>query len=223
MSKPKLLDLFCKAGGAGAGYALAGFDVVGVDIAPQSRYPFEFHQGDALAYLAEHGDDFDAIHASPPCQRFSSMTKRWARSGEHPDLVGPVRELAQATGLPYVIENVSGAPLEDPITLCGSSFVLGAVVDGEVRQLRRHRLFESNLPLDAPECSHRGRTIGVYGKPGGSSRRDGIRFGGVASWREAMGIDWMTADELREAIPPAYTEHIGTQLLAHLNAQESAA
>src|SRR5512139_314282 len=146
---PRILDLFCGAGGAAVGYHRAGFDVVGVDINPQPNYPFEFVQADALWALQQlqvgslldyHLSDFDAIHASPPCQRYSTATKRNGTELEHPDLIGPTRELLQATGLPYVIENVVGAPLRDSILLCGSWFALGA--DGY--RLKRHRLFETS-------------------------------------------------------------------------------
>lgn len=193
-----ILDLFCKAGGAGAGYARAGFEVVGVDIEPQPHYPYRFIQADALEFPL---DGFDAIHASPPCQRYSTMTKRWARSDEHPDLIAPIRDRLVAAGVPYVIENVPGATLLNPITLCGSMFGL---------EVRRHRIFESNVAILAPRCNHaaQGRVIGVYGHAGGSSKRDGKSFGSVADWRRAMGIDWMTGDELAEAIPPSYTEFI---------------
>src|SRR5690554_2039294 len=124
MSKPRLLDLFSCAGGAGVGYARSGFDVVGVDNKPQKHYPFEFHQDDALRYLAEHWEEFDAIHASPPCQVYSATKHAHAGAGNHPDLLEPTREAVRATGLPYVIENVEGAPLLDPLTLCGSEFGL---------------------------------------------------------------------------------------------------
>lgn len=196
------------------GYYRAGFDVVGVDIEPQPHYPFAFRQGDALAvlrddYLAGYGDmsAFDAIHASPPCQHYSKLTKH---PENHPDLVAPVRELLQATGLPWVMENVPQAPLIDPVILCGSMFGL---------QVRRHRGFESSEPLKAPECNHRvqGHVVGVYGHPGGSETRNPhLRRHSVAEWRDAMGIEWMTARELKESIPPAYTEFIGTQLLHNL-------
>lgn len=133
MRKPRLLDLFCKAGGAGYGYWQAGFDVVGVDIEPQKRYPFTFIQADALEYLARHGGEYDAIHASPPCQAFSKMKNPdKAHRKAHPDLVDPVRELLMRTGRPYIIENVPGAPLLSPVTLCGSQFGL---------KVYRHRVF----------------------------------------------------------------------------------
>lgn len=207
----RLLDLFCGAGGASEGYRRAGFtEIVGVDLAPQPRYPFTFVQSDAIEYLRDHLHDFDAIHASPPCQRFSTMTKRWDRSGDHPDLVEPTRDLLQEAGVPYVIENVEGAPLLNPVRLCGSMFDLGAEVEGEWQQLRRHRLFEANVFLYPPgPCQHRGRSIGVYGNPGGSSKRDGIRFAQGSDWKVAMGVDWMNIPELTESIPPAYTEWLG--------------
>lgn len=196
------------------GYYRAGFTVIGVDAEPQPHYPFHFVQGDAIAALRQWGHLVDVIHASPPCQLFSSMTKMHCPE-DHPDLVTPTRKWLEHHAKPYIIENVVGAPLVNPVTLCGSSFGLTAMVGDEKRQLRRHRLFESNVPLVGLECRHEGGTVGVYGKTGGSSKRDGIRFGGVSSWRQAMGIDWMTARELREAIPPAYTEFIGKQLLRY--------
>jgi DNA (cytosine-5)-methyltransferase 1 len=206
-AKPRLLDLFCGAGGASAGYELAGFDVLGVDLAPQPNYPFEFRQADAIDWLAAGGwIGFDAIHASPPCQRYSNMTKRWAREAWHPDLIEPIRQGLQAIGLPYVIENVMGVPLLNPIRLCGSSFGL---------QVQRHRLFEmSDAPLLVPPCQHNGPALQVNGHPGGSSKRDPkARFGSVAEWREGMGISWMSAPELAESIPPAFTEWIGQRLI----------
>jgi DNA (cytosine-5)-methyltransferase 1 len=160
MTRPRLLDLFCGAGGAGMGYHRAGFDVVGVDIASQKNYPFEFIQGDALAYCAEHGHEFDAIHASPPCQAHSAM-KTMYNAREHLDLVPQTREALRATGKPYVIENVPGAPLITPFILCGTMFDLG----WEDAELRRHRLFESSTFMLTPSCAHgrRRSTVGVYG------------------------------------------------------------
>ena len=212
----RLLDLFCGAGGAAVGYSRAGFDVVGVDNRPQPRYPFEFWQADALEYLrdvlANWGSvvGVDAIHASPPCQRWSSKTRK---PEKHPDLITPLRPLLEQTGLPWVIENVPDAPLDGPI-LCGSSFGLG---------VRRHRRFETNFPLLVPGCAHGrqnpqfviydhgryylSRVVHVYGTGGGKGRQ---------YWPEAMGIDWMEANELVESIPPAYTELIGHQLAQHL-------
>lgn len=218
--RPRLLDLFCGAGGAAAGYARAGFDVVGVDVNPQPHYPYDFIQADwaeplyVLPGLWEREGVPYAIHASPPCQRYSGMTKRWARSGDHPDLVDPVREHLELIGAPFVLENVAGAPLLDPVMLCGSMFGLGA----EGYQLRRHRLFEAHgFDLSAPaRCAHAGPALPVYGHPGGSSRRDGLKFPGASAWRTGMDIDWMTIPELAESIPPAFTAHVGAALIAAL-------
>lgn len=219
--KPRLLDLFCGAGGAAFGYHQAGFEVVGVDIAPQKRFPFEFIQSDwegALAILPglweREGVPY-AIHASPPCQAYSVMTRKWGRSSEHPDLIEPVREALEAIGAPFVIENVVGAPLVNATMLCGSMFGLGS---GAYR-LRRHRLFEVNpRGLEAPgDCNHVGLALPVYGHAGGKSKRDGLTFPGTDAWREGMGIDWMTGKELAEAIPPAYTRWVGGYLINALN------
>lgn len=225
--RPRLLDLFCGAGGAGVGYSRAGFDVVGVDLVAQPHYPFEFWLWDALLYLKQWDGSlrFDAIHASPPCPRYSVLRHANVTKGsDHPDLVDATRELLEATGLPWVMENVPGAPMTPQIVLCGSMFGLGS---GE-RQLRRHRLFESNVMLMQPQCQHKGEAIGVYGggptgrytfengiRKGLKGRRGGYQ-GRVDERREAMGIDWMTSKELNNAIPPAYTEFIGKQLIQHL-------
>ena len=211
--KPRLLDLFCGAGGAAMGYHRAGFEVIGVDINPQPHYPFKFIQDDALNYLNDLFVDFDAlpydaIHASPPCQAFSKAQR--LQKNEHPDLVGPVRAMLQWSGLPYIIENVPGAPLENPVQLCGTSWNLGA--DGF--ELRRHRLFESNVLLFGAGCQHELPPIQVFGHGDNADFRK--RYGrspGIASKRKAMGIDWMNRDELSEAIPPAYTEFVGLQLM----------
>jgi DNA (cytosine-5)-methyltransferase 1 len=218
--RPILLDLFCGAGGASMGYHRAGFDVVGVDSNPQPNYPFTFIQDDwqgplmVLPGLWEREGRPYAIHASPPCQRYSSMTKKWGREDAHPDLVDPVREHLDLIGVPYVIENVAGSPLIDATMLCGSMFDLKADGYG----LRRHRLFEPHgFTLGNPgPCAHHGQALPVYGNAGGSSKRDGLKFPGVASWRTGMGIDWMTGRELAESIPPAYTQWVGTQLILEI-------
>ncbi len=228
--KPKLLDLFCGAGGASVGYARAGFEVEGVDIEAQPHYPFKFYLADALEFPLE---GYDAYHASPPCQFASIMTRgRWQdRLGNHPNYIEIVKLLLKETGKPYVIENVPGAVqyLENPIMLCGTMFGLGTK---EGNQLRRHRYFEApSLVVLTPTCQHnrasvigvygggqhpnrrKPATIGVWGHAGGSSNRDGLIQFGTGARREAMGIDWMTGNELSEAIPPAYTEYIGKYLL----------
>lgn len=230
----RCLDLFCCAGGAGEGYRRAGFDVTGVDIRPQPRNPHRFIRGDALEYLREHGHDFDFIHASPPCQAHTAMRTMW-NAKKHADLIGPTRELLERTGKPWVMENVEGAPLRNPIRLCGTMFGLG-VGDAE---LRRHRLFETSAhgwaPVFIPECQHGSRVVGIYGghvrnrirTTGiyGEGCRDSVRKHDkgvddftVEDGRKAMGIDWMTLAELCQAIPPAYTEFLGKHALSHLTA-----
>lgn len=221
----RLLDLYSCAGGAAMGYHRAGFEVVGVDIEPQPRYPFEFHQADALEFLAEHWREFDAVHASPPCQRFSDLAKRNGNADDWPDLIWPTRLVLRATGLPYVIENVEGAPLRDPLVLCGTTFPGLRVI--------RHRLFETPFPVPARPCGNRHPLVFTmdkrkahYGRLDQATAFVQVTGGGnasVANKAAAMGIDWMTGRELNEAIPPAYTEHIGRALLAHLTADEVAA
>jgi DNA (cytosine-5)-methyltransferase 1 len=210
----RILDLFCGAGGAAMGLHCVWPDaeIVGVDIVKQPHYPFDFVQCDwqeALSIMPgmwEHTDPKPLfIWASPPCQRYSTMTKKWGRENEHPDLVGEVSlALSELGDCEYVIENVPGAPLDKPILLCGSMFGL---------KVRRHRIFECSFPVLAPECNHTGQkeVVGVYGHAGGSSKRDGLKFSGTSSWREAMKIDWMSGKELAEAIPPAYSEYIARQ------------
>jgi DNA (cytosine-5)-methyltransferase 1 len=215
--KPRLLDLFCGAGGAAVGYARAGFSVVGVDINPQPNYPFEFHQADVMG-LAMHvvAAGFDAIHASPPCQAYSTIS---ATNGyEYPDLVASIRTLLKGLGGLWVIENVVGAPLATSSTLFGSNGITlcGSMFDLEVPrgQLRRHRIFETSIPLIQPECRHRGWAAGVYGQ--GSYAESHRKVNGLEA-QALMGIDWMTQRELTQAIPPAYTEFIGAQLLAYVD------
>jgi DNA (cytosine-5)-methyltransferase 1 len=207
----RLLDLYCKAGGASKGYQLAGFEVVGVDIKKQKRYPYEFIQADCLELMKdiEFLKSFDVIAASPPCQTHSitqHLRNAQGKSTDKVDLIPQTREALIASGKPYVIENVPGAPLIKPIQMCGSYFGL---------KVRRHRRFESNLPLVGSPCKHKeqGKPVGVYG-----SMRDEIPKGGhtaktIEEAREAMGIDWMIWGELVEAIPPIYTQEIGKQLL----------
>lgn len=202
-----LIDAFCGAGGASMGYKMAGFDIVGVDINPQPNYPFEFIQMDAIEFLKEC--KADVIHVSPPCQAFTSM-KSMPKAKEHKSLIEPVRNLLKEKGIPYIIENVVGAPLINPFMLCGTMFSLGL----EDADLIRHRIFEVNWEIGLlPQCYHTKRAIGVYGNPGGSSKRDGLKFFTATQWAEAMGIDWMNAKELAQAIPPKYTKFIGERLI----------
>ena len=208
----KLLDLFCCGGGAGMGYHRAGFEVTGVDIVYQPRYPFLFVQGDALEYLAEHGHKFDAIHASPPCQGYSHLTPQ-ASKGNHEKLIPAVRELCRKLGKPYVIENVAGAKreLETPVMLCGSMFGL---------RTQRHRFFEVNFPLEAPsQCDH--SEIPLLVTTASKASRElrfklGMKPKSVENAPLAYGIDWLTFSELKEAIPPAYTQFIGEKMKASL-------
>jgi DNA (cytosine-5)-methyltransferase 1 len=212
VSKPRLLDLFCGAGGAAMGYHRAGFEVVGVDIRPQPHYPFEFVQADVLTFPYGKLKGFDAIHASPPCQAYSSLKSKTKRNW--PDLIAPTRTLLQATGLLYVMENVMPAPLRG-VVLCGSMFGL---------RTHRHRRFETNWLILQPSLHEYGARM-----PRTTTRKrradyaDGAFIsvtGDVGSYvgPTAMGIDWMTGNELSEAIPPAYTEWIGQRLFLTLAA-----
>ena len=211
---------------------MAGFHVTGVDHVPQPRYAGDrFIQADALEYLRDHGHEYeyDAIHASPPCQAFTDL-RFMPTAREHPDLLTPTRDLLAQRGVPYVIENVESAPMRGAfITLCGTAFGLGT---GDA-ELRRHRRFElGGFWLLAPPCRHsrprtigvygghgrdRRRVVGVYGQSGGRSARTGTQGFSLAARREAMGIDWMTGIELSQAIPPAYTCLIGHQLRRYLD------
>ncbi len=212
MSRPRLLDLFCGAGGAAVGYHRAGFEVVGVDINPQPHYPFQFHKGNALEWIAAVlPGQFDAIHASPPCQLFSRTTPDRTR---HVDLITPLRPILEAVGLPYVIENVEGARavMRDPVTICGSSLGL---------KVRRHRLFETNWPLLVPPCAHgqQPEVVGVYGEGSSKSQKRGRKADNEAEVLEVMGMPWADRKTATQAIPPDYTELIGHQLMQHLQAQ----
>lgn len=226
--RPRILDLFCCAGGAATGYHRAGFEVWGVDQKPQPRYPFKFVQMNAMDRSCLHpmwiAAYFDAAHASPPCQRFSDLAKRNGNADAWPDLVEPTRKLLRETGLPYVIENVEGAPLQDPVMLCGTMFPGLRVL--------RHRLFEANFPIAAPAhgkhplCYTMDKRKPHYGKLDEMTAFVQVTGGGncsKAAAADAMGIDWMTKDEMNEAIPPAYTQHIGEQLYIHILEQRKAA
>lgn len=218
MNRPRLLDLYCCSGGAGVGYHRAGFDVTGVDIDPQPNYPHPFIQADAVAYLAAHGHEYDAIHASPPCQAHTALTKGNRSRGwvdTHVDFIPVTRALLDHIGKPYVIENVQGSTLRRDVTLCGEMFDLSVI---------RHRYFELGgwatvAPAHRP---HRGRVAGYrhgawYEGPYFAVYGDGGGKGTVAQWQAAMGIDWTDVrKELAEAIPPAYTEWLGRRLLEEL-------
>lgn len=239
MSMPRILDLFAGAGGAGVGYERAGFAVYAVDIAPQPNSPHPFHLGNALQVLAmldvggsvdfHHRDgrvewlnltEFDASHASPPCQGYLNLggvNRAQGRDYDHPQLIAVTRDALMATGLPWVIENVAdaGRELRDPVRVCGTGLGL---------PLRRHRLFEANFPLVGVACKHDRYTTPRYWtgwRPKGEYRLSTVvqvygNAGGRDEWPAAMGIDWMTPREMCEAIPPAYTEHIGGQILDYL-------
>lgn len=218
MRRPRILDLYCGAGGASMGYHRAGFDITGVDIAPQRHYPFDFVQADALDHLRNMLADgwlalmqYDAIHASPPCAAYSKATLSQRRAGRrYPRLIGPTRELLAETGLLYIIENVPEAPLRADLRLCGCQVGL---------ELRRVRSFETNWPLSplVPGHHHPHPVVSVTGHGTPAYVRAVLDYTpNTDHYRAAMGIEWMGREELREAIPPAYTEHVGRALLTHM-------
>jgi DNA (cytosine-5)-methyltransferase 1 len=222
-TKPRMLDLFCCAGGAGSGYHRAGFEVLGVDLNPQPHYPFEFLEADALELDSAFIATFDAIHASPPCQSYSDLAKRNRNAHEWPRLIDPVRKLLKNSGLPYIIENVEGAPLINPVMLCGTMFPGLRVL--------RHRLFEANFVILTPPHQRHPKVHTFdkrkshYGKT--NEWRDFVQVTGggnctLGAAKEAMGIHWMNKNELNEAIPPVYTELIGRQLLQQMSVAELA-
>jgi DNA (cytosine-5)-methyltransferase 1 len=223
--RPRLLDLFCGAGGASVGYSRAGFEVVGWDNKPHPDYPFEIHLGDAMEVVKDiaYLDTFAVVAGSPPCPRYSAITPEHTRD-EHPDFLPPFRDALKAWGGVYVIENVVGAPMDHPVMLCGSAFGL---------QVQRHRLFESNVFLMAPGCFHdpKNPPIGVYGDHGdakiymrpGTNIRRSVKARDVAEAQAALGIDWMTTwDDLTDAIPPAYTHYLGDQIMDRLAGERAA-
>lgn len=235
--RPLLLDLFCCAGGAARGYYDAGFDVLGVDIEPQPRYPYDFVQADAIRFLDDlltygsvtvvvdgafwrtHLRDIDAVHASPPCQGYSVTKSVNPYASKYPRLIGPIRDRLIASGRPWVIENVEGAKSEmrDPVTLCGSQFGLDGIRSGHRVYLRRHRLFEANFEIPgAGEHNHSGRAFPVFGNGvGGKKWPDYLKGPGTADFaKQIMGIDWARREEVDQSIPPAYTRYVGRYLMA---------
>ena len=201
----RLLDLFCGAGGSAVGYHRAGFEVVGVDIKPQKNYPFAFHQRDALDYLAEHGRDYDVIHASPPCRNHTLYATQWGADPGTGWLLKATYVALRHGSVPWVLENVVGAEMPGSIMLCGSMFGLG---------VRRHRLFSASIPLPQMECDHKsqGSVITVTGHSGGrSTRRGDVNRAPAEDWAEAMDTPWMSTREMAQAIPPAFTQWIGKQ------------
>ncbi|WKV82324.1 DNA cytosine methyltransferase [Streptomyces sp. SNU607] len=205
----RVLDLFCCQGGAAMGYHLAGLDVTGIDLAPQPRYPFRLIQADAIDYVREHGHEFDFIHASPPCQRYSRAQKIQHR--DHPDLIAPTRAALEATGRPFVIENVEEAArkLRNPVTLCAAAFGM---------RTYRHRLFETGggFTFTPPQHPAHWAPLTKMGRPraAGHFAHYVGNFSGVAEARTDMHVPWMNRDGIRECIPPAYTQHIAVALLA---------
>lgn len=216
--RPKLLDLFCGAGGCSVGYHRAGFDVTGVDIEPHKDYPYELIVADAMELLQDRAflAGFDVIHASPPCQYYSVAASANPGSRDnHPDLVPSVRDALIRARQPYVIENVPGAPLIGPVLICG--WAMG------YKHLPRHRLFESNMLIMSPGCACPfGDSVSVFGHSGEDRRKihGGVRkHMPIAEVRVLMGCEWMTKrEDVSEAIPPGYTEYIGSQILDHLEA-----
>jgi len=210
----KLLDLYCGVGGASAGYAAAGFEVHGVDLKHGKRYPYIYLRADVLDVLRDDNfiQQFDVIHASPPCQTHSitqHLRNAQGKTTSKIDLIPQTRAALIASGKPYIIENVPGSPLINPVQLCGSSFNL---------KVRRHRLFESNMPIKGTGCNHKaqGRPIGVYGSLNDQIPNGGKTAVNITEARQAMGIDWAIWTELVEAIPPVYTDYLGAQIVSWL-------
>jgi len=206
----KLLDLFCGVGGASVGYARAGFEVHGVDLKHGKRYPYTYTRADVLDVLQDHKfiQQFDVIHASPPCQTHSitqHLRNAQSKTTSKIDLIPETRAALIAADKPYIIKNVPGSPLINPIQLCGSSFGL---------KVRRHRLFESNMPLEGSVCNHKlqGRPVGVYGSLNDEIPQGGKTAATINEARDAMGMPWAIWTELVEAIPPAFTEYLGGQI-----------
>ena len=206
----KLLDLFCGVGGASVGYARAGFEVHGVDLKHGKRYPYTYTRADVLDVLQDHKfiQQFDVIHASPPCQTHSitqHLRNAQGKTTSKIDLIPETRAALIAADKPYIIENVPGSPLINPIQLCGSSFGL---------KVRRHRLFESNMPLEGSVCNHKlqGRPVGVYGSLNDEIPQGGKTAATINEARDAMGMPWAIWTKLVEAIPPAFTEYLGGQI-----------
>ena len=207
----KLLDLFCGVGGASVGYSEAGFEVHGVDLKHGKRYPFTYLRADVLDILQDENfiDQFDVIHASPPCQTHSitqHLRNAQGKSTSKVDLIPQTRAALIASGKPYIIENVAGSPLINPVQLCGSSFDL---------KVRRHRLFESNMHLKGSICNHskQGRPIGIYGSLNDQIPQGGKTAATITEARMAMAMHWAIWTELVEAIPPAYTKYLGLQIM----------
>ena len=222
---PVVLDLFCGGGGAGMGYKLAGFDVIGVDLEDHSGFyshAGEFHQMDWEEGLREFGEDADLIHASCPCQSYSSAMRHFVPEGKYPRLIEPVRNALSATGKPWILENVPGSPLPDQDTLFGQ---YGVLLCGTMfgKRIYRHRLFEASFPVAAPgPCDHRRKAMNPHNSHGRNLMRQ--EFGKITLekfWAAEMGVPWITDDHIaREAIPPAYTECLARQ--AHIACAQAA-
>lgn len=207
--KLKVLDCGCGGGGASRGYDLSGYDVTGIDIEPQPRYPYLFIQADMFDFIVKHGSEYDLIHVSPHCQRYSSITRTAGTQDKYPDQIAPVRELLKTIGKPYVIENVPGSPLQADLMLCGTMFGLNII---------RHRYFECNPPLWWPPqpCQHLRKVVKHGRRPDRTKHYAAVtgHFSDVPYAQEAMEIDWLGQNDLSQAIPPVYTEYIGRLMMA---------
>lgn len=233
MNRPRILDLFCGAGLVADGLMAAGFDVVGVDLAAQPRYPGPFLRQDALTLDPRFIAMFDAIWASPPCLRDTVMRHAPGAKGDaHPDLIPPTRAMLRRSGLPYVIENVATAALIDPVILCGSHFKLGVTVEDQRFHLQRHRKIETNWPLAQPECRHRKPVVGIYGaharvraaSAGGRGTADFVGQGHNEIMTAAMGLNrYLTCAEISQGVPPAYAAFVGEELMVQVLRRRAAA